>query len=141
AFRSAFKRRRCLVPASGFYEWRAEPGKRGKTPMYITMQDGQPFAFAGLWEDWNAPDGSRILSCTIITTEPNPLMAETHNRMPVVLPPSAYAQWLTPGEVPPARLTGLLQPYPAEAMRAHPVSTLVNSPGNDAADCVRPLAD
>ncbi len=85
SFRAAFRRRRCLVLADGFYEWRQEPGQRSKTPMYIKLKSGEPFAFAGLWENWNSPDGSNVLSCTIITTEPNSLMQSIHNRMPVIL--------------------------------------------------------
>lgn len=141
AFRAAFRRRRCLIPASGFYEWRADPGQKSKTPLYIHRADGAPLAFAGLWENWNGPDGSNILSCTIITTAPNGLMEKIHNRMPAILPPSAYAQWLDPGEPPVERLQTLLQPYPAEAMQAFPVSRLVNVPGNDTLDCILPVAE
>lgn len=141
AFRAALRRRRCLIPASGFYEWRADPGQKSKTPLYICLADGAPFAFAGLWENWNGPDGSSILSCTIITTGPNALMETIHNRMPVILPPAAYAQWLDPGEQPAEGLLPLLQPYPAEAMQAFPVSRLVNSPGNDSPQCILPLAE
>ncbi len=139
SFRIAFRRRRCLIPADGFYEWKAEPGKKAKTPLYIHMKSDKPFAFAGLWESWNPPDGSNILSCTIITTEPNSLMQKIHNRMPVILPPSDYDLWLTAGEVDPSRLAALLRPYPAEEMTAYPVSTLVNSPANDLAACIEPV--
>lgn len=141
AFRSAFRRRRCLIPATGFYEWRADPGKRSKTPMYIRMNSGMPFAFAGLWENWNSPDGSNILSCAIITTEPNRLMAPIHNRMPVILPSSAYERWLEPGEVPAEKLQNLLRPFAPEEMYAYPVSTVVNSPGNEVETCIAPLAE
>ena len=138
SFRSAFRRRRCLVLADGFYEWRQEPGRKTKTPMYIQLQDGRPFAFAGLWENWNSPDGSNILSCTIITTEPNSLMSNIHNRMPVILPHEKFDAWLDPEEQEPARLSQLLAPYPPDIMQAHPVSMLVNSPANESPDCVVP---
>ncbi len=141
SFRTAFRRRRCLVLADGFYEWHQEPGKRGKTPMLIRMEDGSPFAFAGLWELWNSPDGSQVLSTTIITTQPNSLVANIHNRMPVILPRAAHSLWLEPSEVDPAGLVGLLDSYPAEEMMAYPVSTLVNDPKNEVPDCVLPLAD
>jgi putative SOS response-associated peptidase YedK len=138
SFRSAFRRRRCLIPANGFYEWQQAPGRKTKIPMYIRLKSGEPFAFAGLWESWNAPDGSNVLSCTIITTTPNSLLEPIHNRMPVILPPSAFAQWLEPGEQNPSTLQALIQPYPAEAMTAYPVSTLVNRPENDVAACIQP---
>lgn len=139
AFRAAFRRRRCLIPATGFYEWRQDPNGKSKTPMHIHLTGNRPFAFAGLWESWNGPDGSNILSCTIITTSPNPLMAAIHNRMPVILPPSAYEQWLDPGEPPAGGLLALLQPYPQEHMAAYPVSKMVNSPANDSPECIIPL--
>jgi putative SOS response-associated peptidase YedK len=138
SFRSAFRRRRCLIPADGFYEWKQNPGSKSKTPMYIKLKSGEPFALAGLWENWNAPDGSNILSCTIITTTPNALLEPIHNRMPVILPREAYARWLEPNEVNPAQLQELIQPYPAEAMTAYAVSSLVNRPENDLAACIQP---
>jgi putative SOS response-associated peptidase YedK len=140
AFRAAFRRRRCLVPADGFFEWRQEAGQKGKTPMYIRMASGQPFAFAGLWEVWQSPDGSVIPSATIITTEPNSLMGTIHNRMPVILSPDSYARWLDPEEQDPAALAGLLKPYPASQMEAYPISTLVNDPKNDLPEVILPLA-
>jgi putative SOS response-associated peptidase YedK len=140
SFRSAYRRRRCLIPASGFYEWKPEPGSKSKTPMYITLATGKPFAFAGLWEFWQSPDGSQVLSCTIITTEPNELMAEIHNRMPVILPAEAYSLWLDPNERRPDELDGLLKPYPAAEMVAYPVSRQVNSPQNDTAELILPVA-
>lgn len=138
-FKNAYKRRRCLVLADGFFEWQKVNG--GKTPMYIRLASGEPFAFAGLWESWHGPADSPLLSCTIITTTPNALLANIHNRMPVILPPAAYELWLEPGERSPAQLDGLLKPYPAEAMVAYPVSTLVNNPKNDLLDCIAPLTD
>jgi putative SOS response-associated peptidase YedK len=138
SFKNAFKRRRCLILADGFYEWQKVPGATTKIPIYIRMKDGKPFAFAGLWENWNSPDGSQILSGTIITTEPNALVAPIHNRMPVILPESAYEQWLKPGEVDPHELSPLLRPFETEKMEAFPVSRLVNNPKNDTADCILP---
>ncbi len=140
AFRAAFRRRRCLILADGFFEWQQKPGQKSKTPMYIRLASGQPFAFAGLWEIWSSPDGSDILSTTIITTEPNELMAAIHNRMPVILPPDGYTTWLATGEGNPKELSALLKPYPADQMQAYPISTLVNSPANDLPAVIQPLA-
>jgi putative SOS response-associated peptidase YedK len=139
SFRSAFRRRRCLIPATGFFEWQQVPGQKSKQPMHIRLQSGAPFAFAGLWESWSSPDGSLVLSCTIITTQPNELMAPIHNRMPVILPAAAYDAWLDPGEPPASTLSALLKPYPAGEMTAYPVSTLVNSPANDLPGTIQPL--
>lgn len=141
SFRNAFKRRRCLIPATGFYEWRQIAGQKGKMPMYVQMEDQLPFAFAGLWELWNAPDGGQILSCTIITTEPNELMKPIHNRMPVILPRDAYSTWLEPGEMKPADLMPLLKPFPETEMVAFPVSRAVNSPANEHPGCIEPLVE
>ncbi len=140
AFRSAFRRRRCLVLADGFFEWQKQAGSKAKIPTYIRLSSEKPFAFAGLWEQWNSKDGSTILSCTIITTEPNEMMKGIHNRMPVILPEDAYQSWLDPAEKQPDQLSALLQPYPAELMAAYPVSTLVNNPRNDLPQCVAPIA-
>ena len=140
AFRAAFRRRRCLILADGFFEWRQEPGGKRKTPMYIQLQSGKPFALAGLWELWHSTDGSDILSCTIITTTPNELMETIHNRMPVILPPTAYSLWLDPGEKNPEEVSPLLRPYPAEVMTAYPISLLVNDPKNDRPEIIRPVA-
>ncbi len=143
SFKNAYRRRRCLILADGFYEWRAPSSKEGagggKIPMYIRLESGQPFAFAGLWEMWRAAEDA-ILSCTIITTAPNELMAQIHNRMPVILPPSAYEQWLDPAERNPDDFNSLLKPYPAELMMAYPVSRLVNSPKNDSPELIEPVA-
>jgi len=140
AFRAAFRRRRCLILADGFYEWRQDtlPGSRRKTPLYFRLKSGLPFAFAGLWEEWHGPDGRPLLSCTIVTTTPNALLETVHTRMPVILPPASYAQWLDPAEQDPASLSPLLQPYPAGDMEGYPVSTLVNDPKNDLAECILP---
>ena len=139
AFRSAFKRRRCLILADGFYEWQQEAGKKTKIPMYIQLKNKKPFAFAGLWEIWNASDGSEIRSCTIITTRPNRMMEEIHNRMPAILAPQHYQLWLSPDEKEAGSLAALLEPIPSDEMKAYPVSRLVNSPNNDLPDCILPV--
>lgn len=139
SFRNAYKRRRCLIFADGFYEWRKEPGSSSKTPYYIHMKSNEPFGFAGLWEYWNSPYGDPVLSCTIITTSPNLLVAPIHNRMPVILPKDAIDSWLKPGEAAPDELDHLLAPYPADSMEAYPVSTVVNSPANDIPQCIFPV--
>ena len=138
AFRGSYKYKRCLVLADGFYEWKPVSGSKAKTPYFIHLKSRQVFAFAGLWDEWSSPDGSHVKSCTIITTTPNQFMANIHNRMPVILPPEAYAQWLDPTIRNPESLADLLRPYPAEAMTAHTVSTLVNNPRNDHPECVVP---
>jgi putative SOS response-associated peptidase YedK len=138
SFRSGYKYKRCLILADGFYEWKAQPGTKIKVPHFIHMKKRQPFAFAGLWGEWHSPDGSQIRSCTIVTTEPNELMAPIHNRMPVIIPPDAYAQWIDSAARTPESLQALIKPYPAEEMSAYPVSTLVNNPKNDLIECVVP---
>jgi putative SOS response-associated peptidase YedK len=138
AFRSAYKHHRCLIFADGFFEWQARPGLKSKVPHYIRLKSGAPFAFAGLWEHWQPADGSEVRSTAIITTEPNELMASIHDRMPVILQPDTYSQWLDPAPQSPNRLNNLLVPYPTGEMEAYPVSTLVNSPGNDRPECVLP---
>jgi len=140
SFRSAFRRRRCLIPADGFYEWQ-KTGGRTKQPMYITLADAGPFAFAGLWEQWSGADGSEIESCTIITTEANELLADVHHRMPVILPEEAYDGWLKPEDRPSDELRALLAPYPPTAMMVSPVNTFVNSPKNDSPECIKPSGE
>ena len=140
SFRAAYRRRRCLVLADGFYEWRKEPGNKAKTPMYIQMESKEPFAFAGLWEIWHSADGSEVRSCNIITTEPNGLVKQIHNRMPVILPREAYELWLAPEEKDPSELDGLLVPFPAPEMMAYPVSRTVNSPANEGPELIVPVA-
>ena len=135
AYRSAFKARRCLMVADGFYEWAKTPG--GKQPFFIRRKDGQLFGFAGLWEHWHrGMEG--FDSCAQLTTMPNELMAPIHDRMPVMLRPGDYGLWLDPAAKP-ADLKDLLAPYPSDEMEAYPVSTLVNRPGNDSPECIRPL--
>lgn len=138
AFRTALKRRRCLIPADGFYEWRKLADGKTKQPMYIRMRNHKPFAFAGLWETWHDPTGAggEIPSCTIITTTPNTLMNSIHDRMPAIVRPEDYRTWLAPGERPAEELAPLLVPFPAEEMEAFPVSKLVNSPANESAKCI-----
>jgi len=133
AFRAAFKRRRCLIPADGFYEWQKQNG--GKQPLYIRLRDQRPFALAGLWEVWHSPDGSELETCTILTTTPNELMETIHNRMPVILDSEDYDDWLHPGTNPQTALH-LLRPYPADEMIAYPVSPHVNSPAHDDPACI-----
>lgn len=136
AFRKAFRERRCLVAADGFYEWK----KLGqfKQPYYIRMKENVPLAFAGLWER-AVVGGQPLETCTIITGEPNDLVRELHDRMPVMLDRSAFAEWLDPGNHDTAALQRLLQPFPAERMRAYPVSPRVNKPDKDDADCIKPV--
>ncbi|MDF1512881.1 MAG: SOS response-associated peptidase [Anaerolineae bacterium] len=138
SFRAAFRRRRCLILADGFYEWQKVPGSKSKTPMYIRMKNGRPFAFAGLWEIWQ-PDTTPVLSCTILTTKPNALLAPIHNRMPVILPEDHYDNWLETPETERHALQDVLQPYDPAFMTAYPVSTVVNNPRNDVPDCVMPV--
>jgi putative SOS response-associated peptidase YedK len=138
AFRGSYKHKRCLIPADGFYEWKSTPGSKAKVPYHIKMSTGTPFAFAGLWSEWHAPDGSEIRTCTIVTTAPNSLLSAIHSRMPVILQPADYPRWLDPGPRSPEELADLIKAFPAELMQAYPVSTLVNSPENDRPECILP---
>ena len=144
AFRTALRRRRCLVAADGFYEWQRPLPKaagRRKQPYFIRLRDDRPFALAGLWELWEGPDHSHVESCTLLTTEPNELIRPIHNRMPVILAVDDYPRWLDPAIEKPEPLAPLLRPYPSDQMTAYPVSTLVNSPANDDPRCVEPVRD
>lgn len=138
AFRAAFKRRRCIVPGSGFYEWQQR--EAGKVPMYIQLRDQPLFGFAGLWEIWNDPSGGEVRSFTIITTEANAMMREIHDRMPVILEPKDYATWLQTDDAPQSTLQALLRPYPADRMVAYEVSKLVNRPAVDSPECIAPVS-
>lgn len=138
SFRNAIKKRRCLVVADGFYEWK-KAAEGPKQPFHIRMKDGRPFAFAGLWEHWEGDEGV-IDSCTLLTTKPNPLMAEVHDRMPVILPPESYDLWLDPTMQKAEQLEPLLTSYPQEEMEAYPVSRFVNKPGNDEPRCIESVA-
>lgn len=134
-FRSAFDRRRCLIPADGFYEWR-KLDEKTKQPMFIHMKGDKPFAFAGLWERWKPDEQSEpIDTCTIITTSPNGLMKEIHDRMPVILSPQDFPKWLD-RETPGKDVAELIRPFDQEQMEAWSVSTRVNSPKNDGAELV-----
>jgi putative SOS response-associated peptidase YedK len=136
AFRSAFRQRRCLVVSDGFYEWKKGPGR--KQPFYIRMRDDRPFAFAGLWEHWEADDGTGLDSCALLTTQPNHVLRPIHDRMPVILDRANYDLWLDPTMADVDRLKPLLCPYRAEAMKAYPVGTRVNSPTRDDPACTEP---
>ena len=137
SFRRAFRERRCLIPADGFYEWKRTNGS--KQPYYIHMKEERPFAFAGLWESWKDDGGPEIRSCAILTTKPNALAGEIHDRMPVILPAGSYDVWLEP-EADRDELYGLLAPYPEDEMEAYPVSRFVNSPSNNDPRCIEPAA-
>ena len=168
SFRAAYKRRRCLVPADGFYEWRRESADGPKQPYRICLNDGSPFAIAGLWESWtpkseangdgedrsdgagvdDAVDGSagergarasEVRTFTLLTTAPNALVEEIHDRMPMILDPSEYDKWLDPGVEGGEALAALMDAFPAEQMVAYPVSTIVNSPRNDVPECIARL--
>jgi putative SOS response-associated peptidase YedK len=136
SFRSAFKRRRCLIVADGFYEWKAV-GK-AKQPYYITRLDGQPFAFAGLYEHWRH-DELKIDSCAIITTDANETIQPLHNRVPVILSPRDFSTWLNPDETDAARLQELLKPLPVDMLTLFPVSPQVNRPSYQGADCIESI--
>lgn len=137
AFRSAFRRRRCLIPADGFYEWQVQG--RAKQPYLIRFRDRRLFCFAGLWEHW--PKGEpQVESCTIITTDANPLMSTLHDRMPVIVSPSDYALWLDPAIEEPERLSPLLRPWAGDDLETLAVSTLVNNPRHESPQCIEPLA-
>ncbi len=138
SFRSAFKRRRCILPSDGFYEWQERDGK--KTPLFIHLEDQAVFGLAGLWEVWRSPEGETVRSCTIITTDANEFMKPIHNRMPVILHKEDYGLWLSPDEEPVDVLQGLLKPYDSSLMRAYEVSKMVNRPGNDVPECIAPVA-
>jgi putative SOS response-associated peptidase YedK len=134
SFRSAFKQRRCLIVADGFYEWQTVAGK--KQPVHFHFRDGRLFAFAGLWEHWNAPEGSAVETCTILTTSSNDLIRALHDRMPVILPPVHYAVWLDPQFADTAILQSWMIPWPAEEMTGVPANVRVNSPRNEGPECL-----
>ena len=143
SFRRLVASHRCLVPADGFYEWKPPAhGRRGaKTPYYVRLRSGQPFALAGLWDRWRDPaTGGELTTCTIITTEPNATIAALHNRMAVIVRPADYRAWLSGKALPPDRLSAVLSPYADEAMEAFPVSTAVNRPAADGPSLTDPVA-
>ncbi len=137
AFREAFRRRRCLVPADGFFEW--EKTGKLRQPWRIGPTDGGLMAMAGLWERWRAPDGAVVRTFAVITTAANEMILPLHERMPAIVPPEEFADWLDP-QAPPDRLRAILRPYPPERMAAHPVSRRVNDVRNDDPNCIQPLA-
>ncbi len=139
AFRGAFRWRRCLIPADGFYEWKK--AGRIRQPYFIRPKDGLPLAFAGLWEEWRSPDGQAIGSCAIIVTRANALLQPIHDRMPVILEPHAYGPWLSTDLTDTEDLTQLLVPFPPENMKAYPVDRWVNNPRNEGAACVGPVIE
>lgn len=170
SFRDAFRARRCLIPADGFYEWKppaadeggaaaAEAGgaagaggadaktrrksgrARVKTPYYIRLKSGGVFTFAGLWAFWRGGDGSGIASCTIVTGEPNEMVAGVHDRMPVIVPPENRDAWLDPDHDDPESLRQLLRTFPAAAMEMYPVTRHVNTPAHDDAACIEPASE
>ena len=136
SFREPFRKRRCVVPASGFYEWQTIG--RLKFPWYFSMQDESPLALAGLWDHWHGTDGTTLETCALITTTPNAVVSPLHDRMPVILTGSAIDQWLDPANNEPARLESLLTPLPATLMKAMPVSPRVNSVRHEGPECLAP---
>lgn len=138
SFRDAFLKRRCLVIADSFYEWKRH-GDKTKTPMRIKLKSNQLFAMAGLWERWKSPNGHSIFSCTVITTTPNELVQDIHNRMPVILRPEDEKIWLDPANNNPKSLEHLLKPLPKNLMDAYEVSSLVNSPKNNSPNLIQQI--
>ena len=147
SFKYALARRRCLIPSDGFYEWQQTDGV--KQPYYIRLNGGELFAFAGLWETWESPDGSPLISCAIITVEPNALVAPIHSRMPAILRPEDEQTWLVgraDADDRPRRgaveteMLKLVRPYPPDLMEAYPVSRAVGNPANDTPRCIEPIS-
>lgn len=133
-YRNSFKNRRCLIPADGFYEWKGAAGK--KAPYFIRFKSHEPFAFAGLYDLWESPTSEVIASATIVTTTPNALLSEIHNRMPVILSDGEFELWLSKEKVDASLLKALLDPFPSEEMEAYRVSTYVNNPSNEGKRCL-----
>jgi len=137
AFRDAMKSRRCLIPADGFYEW--SRAGRTKQPFCFEVNEGELFAFAGIWDRWKDPSGNWMKTCSIMTTTPNAVTAAVHDRMPVILDPDNYELWLDPGMTNVAAASDLLKPYDARLMRCYPVSTRINHVANDDEGCSAPV--
>jgi putative SOS response-associated peptidase YedK len=135
-FRSAIRKRRCLVPAHGFFEW-AKSGKK-KQPFHFRLQSGEPFGMAGIWEAWNAPDGEVVEGVAVLTTDANELVRGAHDRMPVILQPGYYDEWLDPTEQETAGLARMLRPFPTDEMEAVPVSDYVNNARHEGPACLAP---
>jgi putative SOS response-associated peptidase YedK len=138
SFRDAFKKRRCLIIADSFYEWKRSDHKT-KIPMRIKLKNNQLFAMAGLWERWRAPAGNMVYSCSVITTSPNKLMEDIHDRMPVILTPEDEKVWVNPNTKDLSHLNQLLKPLPEDLMEAYEVSQLVNSPKNNSPNLIQPI--
>ncbi|MGY6499650.1 MAG: SOS response-associated peptidase [Acidimicrobiales bacterium] len=141
AFKKAFRRQRCIVPADGFFEWTSEPGRRQKQPWFIHRPDGEPYAFAGLWETWRGPDrdAEPVRTCTILTGAANEAMAPIHDRMPIMLPPDAWQTWLDPAQQDVEALGRFLVPAPPPLITFHPVSVEVNNARNHGAHLIEPV--
>jgi putative SOS response-associated peptidase YedK len=139
AFRGPFRQRRCLIPADGYYEWKSMEGR--KQPFYFTLESGEPFCFAGLWEHWQSAEGDAVESCAIITTDANALAAEIHHRMPVILARADYEPWLDVRATSPEQAVALLHPYGGNDLTYFPVSTAVNNARVNEPRCITPLAD
>jgi putative SOS response-associated peptidase YedK len=139
SFKNAYRRRRCLIPADGFYEWRTNADEKTKQPFYVRQKIARPFAFAGLWEIWSDDGGNEVRSATIVTTRPNELMTQIHARMPVILHARDFRRWLDPKEHVAGDFHDLLEPYPAELMEAYPVAKTVNNVRNDGPDLLKPV--
>jgi putative SOS response-associated peptidase YedK len=137
-FRKAFRLQRCLIPASFFFEWQRTPS--GSVPYLFKLKTDDIFSFAGLYDVWRGSDGTELVSCAIITTQPNELIAPIHNRMPVILHSDEEETWLNPDTTEPEQLHRFLKPYPADAMAAYPVSRLVNLPTNDTPEVIKPVS-
>jgi putative SOS response-associated peptidase YedK len=137
AFRDALKSRRCLIPADRFYEW-ARTGK-AKQPYCFEVNDGELFAFAGIWDRWKDGSGKLVETCSILTTAPNAVTTAVHDRMPVILDPDGYELWLDPGMKDVAAASDLLKPYDARLMRCYPITTRLNHVANDAEECSKPV--
>jgi putative SOS response-associated peptidase YedK len=139
SFRSAYKHRRCLIPADGFFEWVKTPN--GKQPHHICFADQRAFAFGGLWERWTPPEGDPVESFTILTTRPNELIASLHDRMPVIIPPERFNDWISEGPLGPDGAEAMLLPHSADGMVAVPVGSMVNTPRNDDPRCIEPVGE
>lgn len=137
SFKNSFKKHRCIIPCSGFYEWE-KIDKKTKMPYYIRHKNGEPFALAGLWDEWNN-DGGNLTTFTIITTTPNKIIEPIHDRMPVILKAEDHDMWLNPDIKNTENVITLLKPYPAEEMELYEISTYVNNPKNDSPECIEPL--
>lgn len=135
SFKSSLTRKRCVIPADGFFEWKTTP--LGKVPMYITLKSGGPFALAGIWEECTTSDGEVLRTCAIVTVPANSFMSEIHDRMPAILTPEAEEVWLNTAETDRDRLVSLLVPFDPNEMHAHPVGRVVNSPNTDSEECIK----